>query len=564
MRQDRNTPRPRARAGALPALCLLAAAQWAAGSASSAEFRRTGDLLQGRDWGLAAPLPDGRVLITGGVGLDDNGWGTYLAASELYDPAAGSFSATGALHHGRDGNATITPLADGRVLVAGGVSRDASGNEAGMADGEVYDSGTGRFTPTANRMSSPRYFHTATRLADGRVLLAGGWGQGRRLASADIYDPDSNRFTRVGDMRIERNSHSATLLPDGKVLIAGGLSTDAELVSSTELFDPVTGRFSDTDALAGRRMMATASTLEDGRALVVGGMDYAAWQDAAELYDSGAAKFSSGAALRWPRSSHGHTPLPDGRVLISGGDGEESGWRSERYDPAKARFEQVANMAVGRTRPAAAVLPGGEVLVAGGARPWEPPVSYAEVYVPTRMPGPYSDLSLDLTATAPELPAGSAFAYVLQLRNLGEVAAKDARIVAELPPGLRIRKVQVLDSRRSGPWNCSREGSSLSCGPVGGTPLAPDRAGDGNRPAVAIVVQAQAPRTADVLLAAFATAATGSAEDVTGNNEAVSLAYVYRDGTAGAQSRAQRAQRWREPGVNGLHRARPDTGLARP
>src|SRR5688500_3629466 len=109
------------------------------GTAHAAEFVRVGDLIQGRDMGMAAPLPDGRVLVTGGVGLDAQGFGIYLASAELFDPATGTFSSTGAMRYGRDGNATITPLADGRVLIAGGISQNASGQTIALASAEVYD-----------------------------------------------------------------------------------------------------------------------------------------------------------------------------------------------------------------------------------------------------------------------------------------------------------------------------------------------------------------------------------------------------------------------------------------
>src|SRR5690606_8376140 len=217
---------PRIVRGVTATLLLVLAGFPAAGPA--AEFVRVGDLVEGRDMGMAAPLPDGRVLVTGGVGLDAQGNGVYLASAELFDPDTGNFSPTGPMQHGRDGNATITPLADGRVLVAGGISQDADGPPVAQASAAAYDTRSVRFERTANDMSSPRYFHGAARLADGRVLVTGGWGIAGRLAGAELYDPATNRFSRVGDMGIERNSHTVTPLPDGRALVAGGLTTDAE------------------------------------------------------------------------------------------------------------------------------------------------------------------------------------------------------------------------------------------------------------------------------------------------------------------------------------------------
>ena len=88
------TPYPTRRAAARRlalALPLFLLSLCALPDATAAEFVRTGDLLHGRDMGMAAALPDGRVLVTGGVTLNDQGFGTYLTASELFDPATGRF-----------------------------------------------------------------------------------------------------------------------------------------------------------------------------------------------------------------------------------------------------------------------------------------------------------------------------------------------------------------------------------------------------------------------------------------------------------------------------------------
>jgi TATA-box binding protein (TBP) (component of TFIID and TFIIIB) len=89
-------------------------------------------------------------------------------------------------------------------------------------------------------MSSIRYDHTATLLASGKVLIAGGDSnnQGRIWASAELYDPVTGSFKPTGSMSSIRFLHTATLLASGKVLITGGQHVAGANWASAELYTP--------------------------------------------------------------------------------------------------------------------------------------------------------------------------------------------------------------------------------------------------------------------------------------------------------------------------------------
>ncbi len=238
-----------------------------------AEFVRSGDLKRVRSGDAAATLlADGRVLATGGGSAD-------APFSETYDPATEQWTTGENLIVGRRGH-TATLLADGRVLVAGGFVCCTGNGQVFTDTAEIYDPTTGRFQLT-DRLAQGRGFHRATRLADGRVLLSGGFAAAgaadvTALAASEIFDPVSEKFSSVGGLQVPRVGHSALLLPDGRVLAAGGTRGGAQArsgVSATELFDARTGKWTAGPLLDPAWVGVTATLLGNGKVLLFGGED---------------------------------------------------------------------------------------------------------------------------------------------------------------------------------------------------------------------------------------------------------------------------------------------------
>ncbi len=194
--------------------CLAVSFLSAAGYGADT-FDVTGSLHDARGNHTATLLPNGKVLVAGGYG--PAGQIGYLITAELYDPASGTWSATGSLANARMGH-TATLLPNGKVLVAGGKGPSAVPDYSGMG-AELYDPASGTWSLTGS-LSWPRADHTATLLPNGKVLVVGGASDVDRIG--ELYDPALGTWSDTDYMADVRSHHTATLLPNGKVLVAGG------------------------------------------------------------------------------------------------------------------------------------------------------------------------------------------------------------------------------------------------------------------------------------------------------------------------------------------------------
>src|SRR5215471_6565669 len=147
-------------------------------------------------------------------------------------PASDTFSLTTTRWSYVDFSATL--LMNGKVLLAGGENDD---NDFSFRNAWLYDSSTGNFNATSS-MTEARYYHAATVLPDGTVLITEGVFHRQ---SAELYDPATETFSPIGNMIWPRTVHTATRLQDGRVLIAGGewpLDGPKPINSNAELYTP--------------------------------------------------------------------------------------------------------------------------------------------------------------------------------------------------------------------------------------------------------------------------------------------------------------------------------------
>lgn len=287
---------------------LTVAVSVASAAASSPFFTATGALKVERTHAVAAPLPDGDVLIAGGSGASAE------KSTELFNPAMGEFTSLGGapvLGVARI-EAVAVALPDGEVLIAGGSGASAE------KSAELFDPATGTFAPTTS-LDTARVGAVATALPDGSVLIAGGSAAGAGK-SAEVLEPGKG-VALVGNLVVERTKAVAATTSRGEALVAGGAGATAE--KSAELYEPAKKTF---EAVAGSehaaREGAVAALLAEGDVLIAGGAE-----KSAELFAPSTMTFAplSGSApnaeLREARSAAIAAPLPNGQVLIAGGSG---------------------------------------------------------------------------------------------------------------------------------------------------------------------------------------------------------------------------------------------------
>jgi len=352
--------------------------------AASGAWSPTGSMRSARDGHIAALLPSGTVLVAGGT---NNGVG--LSSAELYNPAAGTWASTGSMSAARSHFRAVL-LSNGSVLVMGGCVNDCLSSTLNSA--EVYNPASGSFSATGS-MSQARAEFGATILADGTVLVAGGCtkydlnGCTSVTTKVEIYNPASGTWKATGALRAARHAMTATLLPSGKVLVAGGATAASDALNSSEIYNPATKVWTLGAKMVTARSDYASILLGTGKVLFAGGENINGVSiSKAELYNPSGGTFTATGSMAASRVEHTAVLLANGNVLVSGGNkqtinGQTPLASAELYNPASGTWSATGSLSHARAGHTSTVLHSGKVIDAGGSNAIDE-LSSVEIYTP--------------------------------------------------------------------------------------------------------------------------------------------------------------------------------------
>ncbi|MEJ7764922.1 MAG: kelch repeat-containing protein, partial [Acidimicrobiales bacterium] len=444
------------------------------------------------------PSSGGMAVVLSGSGLDGAtavSFGGAEGSPPVAGPGPGQITALSPQHP--EGEVDVSVTTPGGVI---GIGR------------YTYVNGEG----TWQRLDAPpRFLHSATLLANGQVLVAGGCTEAvdplaeiprppgseplvsetcmNATDEASVFDPSTGSWRLTGKMGTARASHTATMLPNGKVLVAGGCTELQRVVGcaatptdSAEVYDPAKGTWSPTGSMVTTHLGHTATLLPTGPAdvcgkgcgkvLVVGRVlagqkapvDGAAGNGSAELYDTATGTWSSTASGR-PRNGHTATLLRNGDVLFAGGFERDP---SEVYSPALGAWRTVTSeQPIPRAYHTATLLQDGRVLITGGQRNGID--SSTELYDPEAVPDPNQPEVKGAWSAARRLTVGR-FAHSATLLQDGRVLVAGGSTVRPAdqtslrPSGVIFPATAEIYDAASGRWSLA---TSMETGRAGSRDL---------------------------------------------------------------------------------------------
>ena len=352
--------------------------------AASGTWSSTGTMISARDGHTATILTNGKILAAGGTNN-----GVALTSAELYNSAAGTWASTGSMNTARS-HARAVLLSNGSVLVMGGCVNDCLSATTNSA--ELYNSNTGTFTATGSMVQARSDFGV-TLLANGQVLVAGGCtafdlnGCTSVTNKAEIYDPSTGTWKATAQLRAARYAMTATLLASGKVLVAGGSTAALDALNSSEIYDPTAKTWTLGSKMVQPRADYVSITLATGSVLFTGGENTSGVSiNNAELYNPSTGKFTATGNMTATRVEHTAVLLANGKVLVSGGNNQTVNGATplasaELYNPATGTWSTTGSMSNARAGHTSTVLHNGKVVNAGGSDAVNE-LDSAELYTP--------------------------------------------------------------------------------------------------------------------------------------------------------------------------------------
>jgi hypothetical protein len=265
-------------------------------------------------------------------------------------------------------------LADGRILFVGG--HDPANNLQGSRDANIFDPVSRTWT-AAQSMTDPRWYPSATTLADGRVLaLSGGTACLTCIADVpELYDPRTNTWTRLTGARLSIPYYPFPfLLPDGRIVDAG--ANEQAVATRTLNVSTQTWTMIDPIVVDGHSaaMYRPGQILKTGTAGDSGGTATAAATAYVIDMNQASPTWRQVSSMSYPRAFQNSVILPTGDVLVTGGgrrtDGRDVSLavrEAELWSPTTETWRQLATAQLPRLYHSSAVLlPDGRVLTAGG------------------------------------------------------------------------------------------------------------------------------------------------------------------------------------------------------
>lgn len=257
---------------------------------------------------------------------------------------------------------SATTLAQGHVLVAGG----SDGNTI-LSSVERYDASTQQWQSLPS-LQQARADHRAILLENGQVLVSGGANNtSGALNTVEIYDPTQNRWLSGPAMHHARAGHSLTRLASGDLLVAGG-NDNLGPVASTEIYHPATQTWHDAGNLNEARSQHSATLLGNQRVIIAGGRNASGVLSSAEGYDPETERWQLTASMHTPRVAHSANHMLTGEVLVAGGsNGSTVLASSESYDPLLEQWLPQPDLHFARQNHAAVQTNNGGILLTGGS-----------------------------------------------------------------------------------------------------------------------------------------------------------------------------------------------------